>query len=214
MYHPEHFCQHLNQIIDSREGHYVCCDCGLVLSALYIDNYSYPINKSNDWIEEIKDYLDRIHIPQYFTTLIYNYFDKTYNQKNMKNMICSIYKVLNENGIPISLNEISETCAVSCQSIVKAQKDNVKLIKEELAEKYCQFLNLSYKTITVIKEQIKNSYLSGHSPNTIVAAIIYKIAKKERQRISMKEISKLMNVSCISIQRYLNYLQKCTSTKV
>jgi len=28
-------------------------------------------------------------------------------------------------------------------------------MKEEIAEKYCRFLNLNYKTITVIKEEIK-----------------------------------------------------------
>lgn len=215
MHHPEHLCLHLNQTLDPREGHYVCPDCGLVLSPYYVqyDN-NIQIEKTNYWMEEIKNYLDRIHIPLVFTKMIFEYFHTTYDKKNINNLMCSIYKILNENGIPLTLNEISETSNISTKSIVRLQKDNVKLAKEEIAEKYCKFLNLSFKTVSVIKEELKKCKQSGHTPTTIVAATIYKITKEREKHISMKEISKLMNVSCISIQRYLSYIKKCTSTKV
>jgi transcription initiation factor TFIIIB Brf1 subunit/transcription initiation factor TFIIB len=212
MYYPEHLCSHLNQILDTKEGNYCCLDCGLVLSPYYIqDNIITKSEETNYWREEIKNYLDRIHIPQTFSNMIYEYFDKNYYSKNNKNMMCSIYKILNENGITITLNEISGTSHISSKEIVKVQKDNVKLTKEEIAEKYCKFLNLSFAIVSVIKEEIKKSNLSGHTPTTIVAAIIYKITKQEGKGISMKEISKLMNVSCISIQRYIKYQKNAVS---
>jgi len=89
MYHPEHLCSHMNQIIDSREGQYVCCDCGLVISPYFVAmDSSKSSYKYNYWKEEIKDYLDRIHLPQYFTNLIYDYFDKNYDQKII--IICCV----------------------------------------------------------------------------------------------------------------------------
>jgi transcription initiation factor TFIIIB Brf1 subunit/transcription initiation factor TFIIB len=69
-------------------------------------------------------------------------------------------------------------------------------------EKYATLLKLDFETITLIKERINNLPNSGHNPNSVIAATIYQICKLTKQPISMKKVSLVTQVSCVSIQRY------------
>lgn len=220
MYNAENICEHLNQVTDQHEGSIICQDCGLVLSDYFETDerkdksFNFhdvdEINQKNDyanklcWLEEIKDILDRIHIPCTYATHILRYFNGAYKSKNFNNLYFSIYKILNSSGIPISLAELSTATRTNKNHISKSQKinDTIFIKYDQLAEKYCTLLNLDFKTVAVIKEKIRNSPVTGHTPITIVAATIYQFCKRKNKNISMKKISSLMNVSCISIQRY------------
>lgn len=204
------FCAHLNSVICQHEGCIVCQDCGVVLSS-YFENEHQPITHSlnlitaeNKWVEEIKNILDRIHIPIVYAEHIFKYFQSTYTSKNLRNLMFSIYYILNKFDIPISLNELAAITNTEKTSIYKAQNynENLLLNYDERVEKYCSILNLTFKMVSLIKETIKRTKITGHPPLTIIAAIIYKICKTHKLRISMKKISQITNISCISIQRY------------
>ena len=67
MHHEEYCCQHLNEIIDEREGSIVCTDCGLVLSNLLTsyENHLKEVNKpTDDYILEI---LSRLEMSYFFS---------------------------------------------------------------------------------------------------------------------------------------------------
>jgi response regulator of citrate/malate metabolism len=71
-----------------------------------------------------------------------------------------------------------------------------------MLEKYCVMLKLDFKDYSVIKETIQRSLKTGHNNLTIIGANIY-LHCKERKKIPIKVIARTLNISCISIQRYL-----------
>ena len=70
-------------------------------------------------------------------------------------------------------------------------------------------LNLNYKDYTVIKENILKVPVSGHNPLTVIGTFIYKYSKENRKKLSMKKISTVLQISPISIQRYLKNELSC-----
>jgi transcription initiation factor TFIIIB Brf1 subunit/transcription initiation factor TFIIB len=112
---------------------------------------------------------------------------------------------LNENGCPISLKEISAVSGLTNSEIYKHQNSNDAIIlrPEEMLEKYCTILKLNFKEYSVIKENIKGSLKTGHNNLTIIGANIYLYGKQNNLKLSIKLIAKTLNISCISIQRYI-----------
>ena len=201
-------CAHLNQVDDLREGTVVCLTCGLVLSNLFLDQISSPSQQQSLTEEvsltEIQNLLDRIHIPTSYGHFIMNFLKKNFTIKSKQAIAFSVFKVLNDMDIPVSLKEISLTTDVYKKALNKAQKHDqfVNVDFGDIVEKYARFLNLPFKTISLIKEQIKEAPTTGHNPNSVLASILYKVCKKEGRKISIKKIADLTKVSSISIQRY------------
>lgn len=210
----EHNFEHLTQVEDHREGALVCSNCGLVVSSLFlnqISNLSQLETDTYDFIlKEIQDVLDRIHIPVCYAPHIRYYFIKNYKQKTPQAISFSIFKVLNDQGISISMKEISQATQIPKKTLSKAQNLNqfVSINYSEVMEKYVKALNLTFETITVIKEKINNAPQTGHNPNSIIASIIYQICKQRKIKTSIKKISEVTHVSSISIQRYNNFCKK------
>lgn len=201
-------CEHLNQADDLREGTVVCLTCGLVLSNLYLDQISSPSQQQSLTEEfslaEIQNLLDRIHIPTSYCHFIMKFLKKNFTIKSKQAIVFSVFKVLNDMDIPISLKEISLSTNMQQKTLNKAQKHDqfVNVDFGDVAEKYARLLNLPFKTITLIKEQIKEAPTTGHNPNSVIASILYQVCKKEGRKISIKRIAALTKVSSISIQRY------------
>jgi transcription initiation factor TFIIIB Brf1 subunit/transcription initiation factor TFIIB len=209
MPNSESLCQHLNEIIDQRQGDVICTDCGLVLSEVYYKENNFVYNKSkHEKQNEVDEILERLHLPECFTSDILVDYDKT--KTNKKNcLIFSIYHTLNKLGFPISLKEISSVTGVSDSKIYDVQNVNesVYLSPEQLLEKFCKILNLNYNAYTVIKESLPKTLKTGHNPLTIAATYIHIYCKKNKLKYSMKKIATVCNISCISIQRYLKHLK-------
>jgi transcription initiation factor TFIIIB Brf1 subunit/transcription initiation factor TFIIB len=87
------------------------------------------------------------------------------------------------------------------------QEENKSIILEptKVLEKYCNFLKLDFKTYSLIKNNLPKENLTGHNPLTIIAATIYVYCKKNNIKLSMKKIALTVNISCVSIQRYIKY---------
>ena len=113
---------------------------------------------------------------------------------------------LNSLGVSVSLHDLSIATGVHMSKIYLTQKpnENVKLDMSSLAEKFCCALKIDFKTTALIKERLTKPTESGHTPATVIAGSIYKIAKERKLKLSIKKISEVTSVSSISIQRYKN----------
>lgn len=206
----DYSCQHLTQIEDFHEGTIVCSLCGLVLSPLFIDQITqlsdscHDSSTKNFSLTEIRNLLDRVHISTCFATQIDAHLKKNFTTISKKAIVYSIFKILNELDIPISMKELSHACYMNKKMLHQAQSENdfIHINFLDIVEKYAKLLNLNFKTITLIKETINKCPMSGHNPNSILASTIYQVCKLTKQRISIKKVSEVTQVSCVSIQRY------------
>ena len=208
MYFDEHFCQHLNEVND--QGSIICTDCGLFLSNVFVHSFKEihkePYNE-NDYILEI---LSRLQMPEFFK------HDITYNlqkidikdRKKERAKAFVIYKTLNSLNCGISIKDISAVTGFTDNQIYNYQTSNDSIILDPInhLEKYCILLNLPKNSYAVIKETIKVQN-SGHNPITILATAIYNYCKSYKIKISMQKIANVLNISCVSIQRYLKFLK-------
>lgn len=203
-------CKHEAELLDFHSGDIICTDCGrLSAGQLFYDpmtclemedteqRYQTPL------LEEIKDILDRIHVPTSVGEKIAGYHRKIFSKKTLSNMIFSIYKMLNDCGYKVSIQELSAVTGVDKNKILQDQGyKNIDIDTTIMAEKYCVLLGLDYKVTEIIKRAIAEYEMSGHAPMTVIAGTIYKMCKKAKIKTSVKKISELTNVSSISIQRF------------
>lgn len=205
-------CEHKIEAIDSREGHTVCISCGLVLSeSLFCHNeMSFPLSHGNQkWQEKAKDLLDRINIPTRFSENIVKYFETNYAVKNETNFLFSVYSVLNKQlGFVITLKDLAYLAHSKPQKLFSQQPENeiINIEKNDLVDRYCTLLSLSFEIKTLIKEFISEHYQSGHTPLTVIAGSIYLICKKQKLKITAKKIASVVGVSPISIQRFVKHV--------
>ena len=205
-------CQHINEIIDEREGTIICYDCGLVLSN-YFFAQSQPQHSfftPSSILEEIKELLERLNLPQIFSHDIYENLLKSSaktNSKTKKLIPYFVYKTLNEIGCPVSIKDISSVSGISENDLYDMQQSETLVLNPHaLLEKYCKLLGLSdFKIYSVIKEKMP-TINTGHNPLTIIASLIYKYCKENNLKYSMKEIASTVGISSVSIQRYI---KKC-----
>lgn len=209
MYFEEHFCEHINEVIDQREGTIICSDCGLVVSSLFINSFNENVEtETNEYVLEI---LSRLQIPEFFKTDILNNLKNIeVKHKTKENAIAFvIYKTLNDLDCGVSIKDISAVTGYTDSQIYNFQTSNDSVILDPLIqlEKYCIMLGLPKKSYSVIKGTI-NSNKTGHNPTTILATAIYKYCKTHDCGVSMKKIAETLNISCVSIQRYIKFEKK------
>lgn len=206
-------CGHETSIIDEHEGHYVCTQCGLVMSPYFIGghkSYNEILSENDSWHREARDILDRINISVNISICdqVIRYFNAHFERKNRESLIFSIYKVLNDQiGVCLSLHELCNICGVDKSKVYNKQKinQNVSIDKTILVEKYCKMLGLTFKTTSLIKEELDKQRPSGHTPSTIIAGTIYSVCKKLKEKVTVKKVSQITSVSQISIQRFYKY---------
>lgn len=204
----EHSCMHLNEIIDQTSGVIVCTDCGLVISNLYLSNVShdYKAEKMNPMRDYVLEILSRLQMPDFFQhDIITNLEQISIKYQKKENAVAFvIYKTLNDLNCGVSIKEISSVTGFSDSQIYNFQAQNETVIIDPLIqlEKYCLILGLPKNSHTVIKENIK-ILQTGHNPSTVLASAIYKHCKKTGFPISMGKIAQKLNISTISIHRYI-----------
>ena len=200
----------MTEVVDEREGTVVCIDCGLVLSQYYVSQANTNFCGGNFMVEEIKEVLERLNLPQFFSEDIFNKIklSKKENTKKKSLVPYFVYKTLNELGFPVSIKDISAVSGVSENDIYNMQESEQSLILSpvSLLEKYCKLLGLNdFKTYSLIKETLPTTD-TGHNPLTVIASTIYKYCKKTGLKYSMKQIASTVGISSVSIQRYI---KKC-----
>lgn len=207
MPHSEHLCPHINQLTDEREGTIVCTTCGLVLEdKLFIASNNNKDTDATTITQKINDILDKLNFPKYFTVDI---LKKYLNSEPKKYLLeYSIYLTLYESGFPISIKDIANVTGISDSKIysLQANDQSINLRPEDLLEKYCVLLELNYNTYSLIKKELPSSIQTGHNPLTVIASTIYLYCKNNKIKLSMKQIASVINISTVSIQRYI---KKC-----
>ena len=121
-----------------------------------------------------------------------------------------LYKTLCELDIPFSVKDISAVTGIQHSKISSREKNDLNINKssvtiinkEDLLERACVKLELDYKTYTLIKETVDNKN-NGFNPSTVISAYIYIFCKKNKVKISLKKISDVTGISCMSIQRFI-----------
>jgi len=163
-----------------------------------------------DILTDIQNLLDRIHVPICYANQIESYYTRNFTTKSKNSVIFSIYKVLNDFQIPISLKEISNVSNVNMKKLSKVHIEDNFVTRDTnvILEKYCALLGLYYKTTTLIKNRLLTTPISGHNPNSVLASVIYQVCRDLKKKISIKKISEVTSVSCISIQRYNSFSKK------
>ena len=194
-------CAHLNQISDSHEGTIICTDCGLVLDQIYITNEDQNVNYNEKKIVSLYDeMLNRLNLSITET--------KVNDSTNIFNIAHDLYKNINKDSA-VTLKEISTVTGVTGKKLSLATKGSITLVdKEVLLDKYCCQLGLTYKQYTVIKELLNKQDLTGHNPLTIISSCIYYFCRENKVKLSMKKITDITGISCISIQRFLKQIRK------
>lgn len=221
---PSSDCPHKNRIIDIQQGDEICTDCGLITDRCYINQDqntcdSYRSCKSRFFILEM---LERLCVPNKFSEDIHSHFkkEKTLTKSKLSRakkdqMICfSAFKILNNYGIPISLKDINCVSGINTADIFNHQNSVVNPTHQELFDKVCSLLNIEYKLSSVIKRSLPPVILSGHNPSTIVGAVIYKYTREKKLKYSVKQIANVLNISPVSIQRYINKNELSSGAKV
>lgn len=207
-------CEHEEVIEDYREGTVVCTACGLVLSSLFLHQI---VNLSEQRAEvdeqllsDIQHLLDRIHVPLCHAYRIESYHKKNFSCKTKQSIAFSVYKTLNEIGVPLSMREVSNITSVKKVSLNRVQCEDTLMQIDSgiLVEKYSKMLGLSYEITTLIKKELACSPISGHNPNSVLASLIYQVCKRSKIKVSIKKVAEVTSVSCISIQRYNNFFKK------
>lgn len=208
-----------------REGTNVCLDCGLVLSdkIFYEASFLENLNASNIQLKfdvenkiscatknTIQNVLDKIHISTIYTDEIFQFLLSHCDDMKLPTIMFAIYKILNKNQVAITLKELSSISTIPPTVMTKVQKpnQNVKLKYVDIIEKYASLLNLPYSIKVEMKDKVNKLPNTGHNPCSLIAAVIYSVCKEHSLGVSMKKIANLMQVSCISIQRYLKILIK------
>jgi len=120
------------------------------------------------------------------------------------------YQTLNDRGFNTSIKKIGSVTGFSVDEISKMQDKNSVItfdIHNEL-EKYCKMLNLSFNDYSLIKSKLPNKQSSGHNPLTLISAAIYLFCFEEKKNISLSLICSVTGISKISVNRYINSINK------
>lgn len=209
MHNEQNLCSHLNEITDHVGGAIICTDCGLVLSNVYL--FDFDFEKENEVSENsqrsyILEILARLEMPDCFAKIIQKNL-QTIDSKHRKNenaIAYIIYKSLVDLNCGISIKDISAVTGYTDSQIYNFQSCNDCIIVDPITqlEKFCILLELPKDSYSVIKENIV-IHQTGHNPTTVLGAAIYNHCKKIKLNLSMQKIAKTLNISSISIQRYL-----------
>ena len=204
MHSIKNFCEHLNELIDEREGSIICSNCGLVLSPLFVGNSNASQNeKENEYVLEV---LSRLNLPKYFYTEILSKIGQlSVKDKKKENVLAYvIYKTLNDMGCGVTIKEINSVTGFSDVEIYNKQPPNESVIFDPLtsAEKYCILMGLPHQSFAVIKGIISSNN-TGHNPTTVIGAAIHKYCKDNQIPLNLEKIADTLKISPISIRRYL-----------
>jgi transcription initiation factor TFIIIB Brf1 subunit/transcription initiation factor TFIIB len=216
-------CSHENQLIDYRGGFVVCGECGVVIDNVFEsylrerdDVFCELSGRETDFVKEM---IERLNLPNSIFSHIAKKILEKKDGKNVSESVMAhcLYITLADLGIPFTVNDVSSITGINHSKISKDKKcknSSVVIIKtENILERACSKLNLNFKQFTLIKESIKDSN-NGFNPSTIISAHIYRFCRTNKLNITLKQISSITGISCMSIQRYMKKNELSSRTEV
>jgi transcription initiation factor TFIIB len=129
------------------------------------------------------------------------------------------YYVCKEERVPITLQEILDEASINSNIVKKCYKILVRELNLKsphidpvsLIPRYCADLDLGIEiekeTIKVLKRFIAHASICGKDPKGLCAGAIYLVAKLKNRKVSQKEISRVINVTEVTLRsRYKELL--------
>lgn len=203
-----HNCLNYYEIEDSHTSDLICSNCGLILDKIYT-NYDFVFEKKFPLQEEISEILERLNLPNSLAYDIAFECEKDEKLSKEEYLMFKVYEILNKKKIPISLKEVANVSNFSSKEISRKQENQtISISIFDYLEKFGNILKINYSDIKKIQEYSKKISISGHSPLTITATLIYKYSKENKIDLSIDRIANVLNVSKISIQRYYKKIKK------
>ncbi len=135
---------------------------------------------------------------------------------------CSYY-VCKQERVPITLQEILDEASINSNIVKKCYKIlvcelNLKsshIDPVSLIPRYCADLGLGIEiekeTIKILTKYINRSSICGKDPKGLCAGSIYLVSKLKNRRVSQKEISRVINVTEVTLRSRYKELLKCLS---
>jgi transcription initiation factor TFIIIB Brf1 subunit/transcription initiation factor TFIIB len=217
-------CSHINQIDDVNSGDNVCTDCGTVLDKIFIfpdkdvnQERNFKNLSSND--EFLAEMLEKLHLPGYIAKHVYSELSNTrgphYSYSNLS-LTRGLYQTLAKLGVAISAKDLCAVSGFSSKKILNTSQvrenklpgscndtsEIVCLKIDDILERLCGKLGISYRDCTVIKKSVAVRY-SGFNPNTVASAYIYLYCRKNLKKIKLKAICEVSGISCMSVHRFI-----------
>lgn len=210
-------CSHLNQVTDMTCGDIICTDCGLVVDRVFTYshvkvNEDLKIRESkNDFLAEL---LEKLHLPHFITAHVEAQLDAQVKIRAPSNLLIAqcLYQALAKLNIPITSRDICSVSGFSSKNIqadscIKTanEKDvsNIVFLEiDDIIDRICGKLSLSYKDCTLIKNSVQVRY-SGYNPSTVASSYIYLYCKQNKLKLKLKTICTVSGISCMSVHRFI-----------
>jgi transcription initiation factor TFIIIB Brf1 subunit/transcription initiation factor TFIIB len=238
----ENECLHNTTIDDEQSGDCVCIKCGLVLEQLYMLDYKHKqhiethphahttqivegeLNTSSIIAQFLVDIGHNAHIPlsiinhaTWYSEIVKGQLrDKKIKFTNKEIAAFALYETLNERGVSRTVQEIAVYTQVSCTSLWDIEcavtKPNTLINPQNLVERYCTALQLSYGYMSEIRTIVGNMYgMGGIRPQCLVAAAIYLYCHSELYpnsgpTPSLKQICDVCIVSPTTVNKIIKKL--------
>ena len=133
-------------------------------------------------------------------------------------IVMTIYQSLVELDIPRPMSHLCQDVGISQKYVWywiklynKTQNKGHKLTilnPTSMSEYFLKPLNLSYKDIQEINNEVKNNEVLTYAPKTILASCAYMFLKNnKKQNISVQKIANLLGVSVMSVYRCITALK-------
>lgn len=135
---------------------------------------------------------------------------------------CS-YFICKDEKVPITLQEILDEASINANIVKKCYKILVRELNLKsshidpisLIPRYCADLDLGIEiekeTIKVLRNYISKSSICGKDPKGLCAGSIYLVAKLKNRKVSQKEISRIINVTEVTLRSRYKELLKSIS---
>ncbi|MFO8017145.1 MAG: transcription initiation factor IIB family protein [Promethearchaeia archaeon] len=176
-------------------------------------------------ITELKRIGSNLNIPTRVLKATVHLYKKVFGRnllrgRSINGMItaCAYYKC-KEEKIPITMQEILDEASINSNIVKKCYKVLVRefnlqthhLDPISLIPRYCAELGLGIEveksTINLLKKFLSEASICGKDPKGLCAGALYLIAKLKNQKVSQKEISKMVNVTEVTLRsRYKELL--------
>ena len=221
-------CSHENHIVDYRGGGVVCVECGQVIDSVFEERESYLSMEDDEdgrgglterESEYVKEMIEGLNLPsKTFSHIAKKILSMKFGKNASETLMTHcLYITLADMDIPFSVNDVSSVTGINHSKISKNKKckdSSVVIIKtENILERACSNLSLDFNQYTLIKESIKKSN-TGFNPSTIISAYIYIFCRQNKLNITLKQISNITGISCMSIQRYIKKNELSSRTKI
>ena len=219
-------CQHDSTLLDTSAGDEICVNCGQILIEKVINGIDYPLHgisereETQASLDSLEDYvstlLNRAHLPPCFSHDVIQLYQAKASGYNDVLMVVCLGEILNNQGVPFSLKELSDLSGVGIRKLTSVQKKyfpftHRPIKPSQMINRLGAKLGLNRRHCMKLQtwlEDLEKRLCFTKNPLSVCAAILWRYNELQSLHLSFKMVSKICQVSDISIRRALVRYQK------